>query len=104
MGSDDASAPAPLVPRVYPHGGPLYWRDEASGVLPAAVMAYLHARETPAQLALVIDYCVYWCEAPCWRGDGLELTDLRQRGRMVTTRAGLQAWLWDLLRVGIDPL
>jgi hypothetical protein len=89
------------MPSVYPHGGPLYWADEQSGVLPQAVTAYLQGEETPEQLALVLEYVRYWLKAPCWRGD---VQEIRQRIDFVTTRDGLQAFLSDALAFGIDPL
>jgi len=82
-------------------GGPYYWMHEQTGVLRDAVTAYLYERETPEQLALVIDYCRYWVHAPCWKGLPPELLT---RITGITTREGLQAWLGDALAEGIDPL
>jgi hypothetical protein len=87
-------------------GLPCYWRAEASGRLAAAVMAYLDHQPTPAQLALVIAYCAYWIEAPCWQEAPFAsgLATLRQDLRHVVTAAGLQRWLEAALELGIDPL
>lgn len=98
-----------VIPRLYFFGGPLYWRDEASGVLAAAVEAYLahcvdHAPEpTPEQFALLKDYCDYWVHAPCWRSVG-GLEELRSSIKSVLTVAEMRAWLRDALGEGIDPL
>jgi hypothetical protein len=90
---------------VQPYGTPYYWGVETSGVLPAAVMAYLEGRESPSQLRLTIDYCAYLIRAPCWRSDPSQaLEDLRRTIARVTTRAGLAAWLCQCLALGIDPL
>jgi hypothetical protein len=97
-------SPPGFPPYRPPFGGPAYWRDERSGVLPAAVLAYLEGRETRAQLDLVLRYCAYWIEAPCWRADPmLPLETLRQTIRQVATHAGLSAWRRDALALGIDP-
>jgi hypothetical protein len=88
------------MPTVYPHGGPLYWMHEQSGLLRAAILAYLDACETAAQLALVIEYCQYWVDAPCWRGLPSAVQD---RGAQIRTHIDLQAWLAELLEYDIDP-
>ena len=92
------------MPKAYlpPFGGPHYWMDEETGELARAVEAYLNRRECADQLALVIDYCRYWVEAPCWKGPAVE--SLRRRIRQVRTRQELAAWLADAVAEGIDPL
>ena len=92
------------MPTVYlpPYGGPFYWMSEQSGELARAVKAYLAGREHPQDLALVIDYCRYWIDAPAWRGPMIE--SLRRRIREVRTRQELSAWLKDAVAEGIDPL
>jgi hypothetical protein len=99
------------MPLVFPsyaqsQGLPCDWRAEASGRLAAAVMAYLEHQSTPAQLALVIAYCTYWVEAPCWPEDpsSRPLATLRQDLQQVVTAADLQRWLEAALDLGIDPL
>jgi hypothetical protein len=82
-------------------GGPYYWMWEATGVLRGAVTAYLDHGESPEQLRLVIDYCRYWVKAPAWQGLSPELV---ARGDHITTREGLQAWIWEMVAAGIDPL
>jgi hypothetical protein len=56
------------IPEIYLEGIglPLYWRNEAGGKLPAAIMAYLDGTMTPAQTELVIEYFRYFINAPCW--------------------------------------
>lgn len=105
-----------LIPRYYPtlipgtSGGPLYWRNEESGRLPAAVNAYLdHCLDrsnpgpTPEQLALLIDYCDYWVHAPCWRVYD-EISQLRQSIKRVCTLDELREWMHRAMTEGIDPL
>lgn len=103
-------ATAHIIPRVYipPYGGPVYWRDEQSGVLAEAVNAYLdHVVDkapapTQEQFDLLKDYCDYWAHARCWTGEGLE--DLRRQIKAVTTVDGLRGWLRAALDECIDPL
>lgn len=87
------------VPRL---GYPLYWHDEQSGVLAKAVTAYLDGKETEEQLALVIDYCAAWVEAPVWAGEGV--VKLRESIKQVKTHTELKEWLWKALDDAIDPL
>jgi hypothetical protein len=94
--------PRSRMPTTYEDGVPYYWLWETSGELAGAVTAYLEGRETPAQLALVLDYITYWTNAPCWRGPALP--ELRRRLRAVTTREALRRWLEEALDAGIDPL
>jgi hypothetical protein len=64
-----------MIPRIYDSrlGTPLYWRNEISGVLSDAIMAYFAyqtgSRDEPltdAQAALVLGYARYYVDAPCW--------------------------------------
>lgn len=113
------------VPPIYrpPLGGPLRWQDDQSGVLPAAVMAYVGYRigedpePTAEQLALVIDYLIHYICAPCWNqsaqasldaGDDslaaelIQLLDIVED--RVTTCDQIDAWIKRCLAIGIDPL
>jgi len=89
--------------------GPLYWRNEQSGVLAAAVQEYLvsalRQREMPeGQLNLVKEYCIYWIEAPCWVwGDGAEFKKAAGALRAATTREAFTLAMQDLLVFGVDP-
>lgn len=104
--------PITRMPRTYDPslGVPLYWMNEQSGVLVAAVKAYFaHGAEPDTypppnaeQLALVIDYCRYVIYAPCWHGK--DVKGLRKDIQQVTTLAELHAWIMRCLDIGIDPL
>lgn len=94
-----------------PRGTPLYWRDEMSGVLPAAIWAYIaHVAEpltapapAPEQLGLVIAYLRYVIAAPCWKGDR-ELAALRAGAGKLATLRDVRAWIGRAVKLGIDPL
>lgn len=84
------------IPQIYlpPVGGPLYWRNEESGVLPAAVSAYLHHTATISQLKLLSEYLEYYIHAPCWDlpgGFAEELADLRQTSKTMQTKEEIHA-------------
>jgi hypothetical protein len=104
------------IPDFYrlPHGLPLYWRDEASGVLAAAVGAYFKhiVEKTPEpnaeQLDLLWQYVRHHIHAPCWemtcRGAyEKELADLKARA---TARGGvlaLRAYVAAAIDIALDP-
>lgn len=103
--------PTTRMPKNYdpPFGTPLYWRNEQSGELSAAILAYLNHRieptsqpPTPAQLSLVIDYLRYVIYAPCWRGQGIAV--LRERVHTLQTSEDIHGWIGAALPEGIDPL
>ncbi len=93
-------------------GTPFYWRQEPTGKLEAAILAYLaHATgdrtaPTSQQLLLIVDYLKYWIGAPCWQQPEREywLDRLRARSYSLNTIAEISNWLDDCLRVGLDPL
>lgn len=108
----------------YPPGGiPVYWRDEITGQLPAAVDAYLShrcggAEPSVAQITFLIDYLRHYVCAPCWSsvardaresGEGelaVLLVSLRKdicEGR-VKTSDEIAAWIRRALSLGLDPL
>lgn len=97
------------IPQIYlpPVGGPLYWRNEQSGVLPAAVWAYLNHCATDSQLKLLSEYLEYYIHAPCWDLPGGflgELEELRQSSKTMRTEKEIHDWIFKALNVGIDPL
>lgn len=93
---------------VQPLGTPLYWSDEVTGVLPAAVLNFIshcaepdiHSPPTADHLALVIGYLRYYINAPCWVG----VQGLRDQAAKMTTAGEIGAWLNDCVRMGLDPL
>lgn len=88
-------------------GTPLYWSDEQSGELAAAIAAYLNHMLTQApfsegQCALVVDYLCYYIDAPCWQGP--DLPQLRQQARTLDSAQTIAAWIERCLDSGLDPL
>ena len=77
-----------VIPTFYrqPLGLPLRWLDEQSGILPAAVTSYFeHALDekkpfTETQLNLVIQYCRYYINAPCWIDTAVRNGSPKKRG------------------------
>ncbi len=106
----------PFYPR--PGGLPFYWRDEITGMLPAAVWAYIehmadHSKPMPSteQLTLVIIYIGHFINAPCWNapfGEPTpfveELTHLRERAKSLQTVRDIAAWIDLAMEIGLDPL
>lgn len=118
---DEDEAPVKMPDYYDPYfGGPFYWRQEPTGKLEAAILAYIaHAggdvfdnakrdrtAPTQEQLSLVIDYLKYWINAPCWQQPEREywLDRLRARSYSLNTVAEVSNWLNDCLKVGLDPL
>ena len=101
-----------------PHGLPLNWRGNQGGPLEAAVRAYInfsarpsvHPAPTAAELEWVILYLCYYVNAPGWEMPGADesakarLANLRAKAHQMQTVTEVQAWIWDCLEVGIDPL
>lgn len=105
------------IPNVYrpPLGLPLNWRDEQSGALSAAILAYLDNRIkgtvlTDEQFDLVKDFVRHYIGAPCWNHMledeelATELATLRHQVLYLKTPDDLGAWIHQCLDVGLDPL
>ena len=117
--SAGAASPAQRMPAFYrPMGLPLFWRDEASGELPAAVEGFLkwvvgEAESVPAAaMKLVCDYCVYFIHAPVWEHtfakfeceDYLaELNELKARSKLLASAKSVRRWNEECLDLGVDP-
>lgn len=95
-------------------GAPLYWRNEPSGLLAAAVMA-MHAHgadpkqpgPSAEQLGMIARYAQYYINAPCWdiasEVFATELAQLRAQAKAMKTLADVQAWIGQCLNIGVDP-
>lgn len=83
-------------------GLPLNWRDEQSGVLPAAVRHYINGGDDPNLLTLVHAYCGYYCAAPCWGDSGGDL--IMAWAAAPISREGIWQIILACLEVGCDPL
>lgn len=81
-----------------PYGTPVYWRNDVSGILRAAITAYLNHSIDPArcppptqqQLGDMIAFLRYFIHAPCWEIDAnayatQKLAELRQQAAAMTT-------------------
>jgi hypothetical protein len=101
-------------PRIYlqPLNTPLYWRDEMSGFLPDAMLAYLNHVSAPTrfpppnqeQFDIVKEYLIYVVNAPCWLDSPTEpfLNQLRESAHQIQTISDLQTFIHQALRQGLD--
>ncbi len=106
--------PKNYVDRQFAKGTPLTWRDDITGQLQAAFMAYLNHTPAPEQLQLVIAYLQYHIHAPCWLEtwplDGLddeiraEIMALRELSLMLKTIDDVHQYLRRAMEIGLDPL
>jgi hypothetical protein len=100
------------IEKIYLNGGPLYWRDEQSGNLAAAIEAYLTRNysdaPTPEQIDLMRAYLEYYVSAPCWNIAGNSLTSeiekLKVCAENLRTTHDIYNWLFKAMEVGLDPL
>lgn len=110
-----------VMPKFYrdPFGLPLRWQDEQSGLLPGAIKAYLdHSIDSSKPLSetqrnLVIQWCQYYINAPCWMGNAVrsgsesivaEMRSLIVNAAQLQTAEDIDGWIRDCLGMGIDPL
>ena len=97
-----------------PVGLPLYWRNETSGTVAAAVQAYLADQTgglpiSDEHIELLKTYLDQWISASCWDSDSdsellAELHSLRERVKLLKTADEIHWWLMDALDLGMDPL
>jgi hypothetical protein len=100
------------IPPFYPQGLPLYWRDEQSGQLSAAIWRYLNfvtkkvsTPPTEAQIWLIRCYLEHFIMAPCWAEDqdGL-LLKLRDEIKTLDSCKSVDAWLRKASEIALDPI
>ena len=93
-----------------PLGFPQHWRDEPTGELQTAVLAYIGYRgvETPEpnnrQIELLRDYLVHYIGAPAWAGDPEMMAGLRRRAAEIESVEDVSVLISDFLEIGLDPL
>ncbi len=91
---------------------PKFWRYETGPELGPAVYAYLDGREMSArQIELVRLYLGQWIMSPVWDMNPAEdaairrkLGSLRNKVALLETRAAIDKWLMDAMKLGMDPL
>lgn len=105
----------------HPNWSPLWlpfnWRNEVSGQLRIAVLAYLDNRvdKTPlpeAELRMVRDYLIHYIHAPCWTQNldpededgGRILSELRLQAMSLASPEAIGAWIHKAMEIGLDPL
>lgn len=98
-----------------PHGLPLYWRGDITGVLPAAVEAYInhvaypnqYQPPTAEQLELLGQFVQHFINAPCWELPDSpfveELAKLRAQAKELKTVADFRKFVVDAMEIGLDP-
>lgn len=92
--------------------GPGYWMYEISGVLRAAVGAYLNDEPMTAQdIAAMRAYLRQWIGAPIWDQnphagpqERVWLAQMRARVDGLTSRAAINRWIDEATDQGLDPL
>lgn len=102
------------IPAFYrpPHGLPLYWRDETSGQLSAAIFSYLNfitkkvlTPPTEEQIWLIRCYLEHFIMAPCWMEyNGNSLSELRELVKDVNSVETIDKWLRKAMEIALDPL
>jgi hypothetical protein len=121
-----AAAPHPpgeLIPQFYgtPMQTPLYWRDEITGELPAAIIHYFdfcqgHCPDETAEdlgikplsqreLDLICSYARHFINAPCWENNLVlsELKELRERAKTLASVESIRRWNEECMDLGWDP-
>jgi len=93
-------------------GLPLHYWGHRDGATRAAILVYVRHMADPRfepeptadELRLVVEYCAYFINAPCWKWPKHELGMLRASIEHVKTAHELATWLWGCSSIGIDPL
>lgn len=103
-----------LIAPYRPGGLPLAWQDDQSSTLTEVVMQYyasgLGSAEplTLEQFILLLAYCRYFIEAPCWKEESSDtpgaLQQLREQIPTIQDVAELSTWLQACLDIYIDVL
>jgi hypothetical protein len=100
--------PSKYIP---PLGLPLHWRNEQSGRLKAAILAFWNYRVnscTPPneeQIFLIKCYLEHFIMAPCWQhdSDGI-LISLRSTVTDLNDLDRIYEWLKVAMKIALDPL
>lgn len=110
----DPTNPNSYVSRGFVQGMPLYWRDDITGAMTSAVMAYLERTANATQLALIIAYIQHHIHAPCWLESSpysdvdeemaTEIRALRARSLALVSADDVNQYIQAALQIGLDPL
>lgn len=111
---ENPTDPANYVDRPFAKGTPLYWGDDVTGRLRAAIMGYLNQAPTEEELKKVIAYIQYHIHAPCWLetspfGDhddeiDQEIKALRALSLTLKTVQDVNEYIERALYIAMDPL
>jgi len=104
------------IPYRQPYGAPCYWKNEESGVLRDALLAFLDStigREpgaTTEQLDITQWYFTHYINAPLWQHPDInyegatKLAHLKEQIKTANTVEKLKQWIDACLDSGLDPL
>jgi len=107
-----------LIPPIYRPtlGLPLYWGDEVTGELKAAVMAYYNealgkCTITDRQFELLRQYLIHHINAPCWMANPsadeeqrAQIEELRRMAGRIKTPGDIATYIDEAMDLGLDPL
>lgn len=97
-------------------GMPVYWGNDQTGKMRAAVGAYYDTILNKGainsdQLKLLTDYLEYFIHAPCWENNLKESEDmmadlyqLRERSKTLASVESIRRWIEESMELGLDPL
>lgn len=92
---------------------PPYWRNETSGRLQPAIIAFMERgvygtktpAPTPEQIGLIKQYFALYINASCWQeGEQGQLAVLRSSVQEIQNIADCDLWLDKAMEWGFDPL
>jgi hypothetical protein len=93
-------------------GLPRHFYHHNGGQTRNAVLAYVRYMADPImepapdafEMRLIVGYCAYFINAPCWLYPERELGMLRSSIEHIKLPHELANWLWGAAQIGIDPL
>lgn len=93
------------IPSIYPNGGPLYWRNEQSGLLSIAVHRYFEQKPLHSNLIEILrDYLLHWINCPAFRFNPEEIREqLRMQASEITSKEDLDRVIDACLHQALDP-
>ena len=93
-------------------GLPLHYYGHFGGQTRAAILSYVRYMADPIlepaptldEMRLIVAYCSYFINAPCWVYPERELGMLRTSIEHVKLPHELANWLWGCAQIGVEPL